>query len=107
MFAGGHDLALDLVTGDDLVLLRQELHRKVHAVEFAPRHRQVTALFGTTGQQHGVEFGVQLLGRQRGPGVVGDPGVGRHRPDQHAAAEDHALGLHLRDAAVDVRSSPS
>jgi hypothetical protein len=36
-------------------------------------------------------------------GVVGDLAVGGPGAHQHAGAEDHALGLHLLDAAVDVR----
>jgi hypothetical protein len=58
-----HDLALELVAGHDLVLLRQELHREVHAVELAARHRQVAALLGAAGQQHGVETSLQLRRR--------------------------------------------
>jgi hypothetical protein len=41
VLAVGAQLALELVAGVDLVLLRQELHREVHAVELAARHRQV------------------------------------------------------------------
>ena len=47
---------LELVAGVDLVLLRQELHREVHAVELAPGHRQVAALLRAAGQQHRVEL---------------------------------------------------
>jgi hypothetical protein len=62
VLAVGAQLALELVAGVDLVLLRQELHREVHAVQLAAGHRQVAALLGAAGQQHGVELGLQLSG---------------------------------------------
>ncbi len=53
-----------------LVLLRQELHREMNAVEVAAGHRQVARLLCAAGQQHGIEFFLQLLGRDGflGPG---------------------------------------
>ena len=47
---------LDLVAGVDLVLLRQELHREVDAVEIAARHRQVARALGAAGEHDGVEL---------------------------------------------------
>ncbi|OIQ88657.1 hypothetical protein GALL_294800 [mine drainage metagenome] len=105
VLAGGHDLALELVAGVDLVLLRQELHGEVDAVEFAPRNRQVARMFGAAGQQHRIELGQQLLGAAALLRPVGDRGAGAvlgHLAHQHAGGEAHAFGLHLRDAAVDV-----
>jgi hypothetical protein len=87
-----------------LVLLRQELHREMDAVEVAAGHRQVARLLGAAGQQHGVEVLLQLLGRDGFLGPVGDLGaLGQSfAADHHAGAEGDALGLHLLDAAVDV-----
>ena len=103
VLAGSRDLALDLVTGHHLVLLRQELHREVHAVELASRRRQVAAGLGAAGQQHGVELRLQLLCRDRFLGVVGDQAAFGQRAHQHAGAKRHALGAHLLDATIDVR----
>ena len=44
------------VARDDLVLLRQELHREMHAGELAAGHRQVARLLGAAGQHDGVEL---------------------------------------------------
>jgi hypothetical protein len=55
MLAVGPQLALELVACIDLVLLRQELHRKVDAVQITARHRQVARLLGAACQQHGVK----------------------------------------------------
>ncbi len=63
VLAIGAQLALELAAGVHLVLLRQELHREMDAVEVAARHRQVARLLGATGQQHGVEVLLELLGR--------------------------------------------
>src|SRR5690606_16243571 len=101
--AGREDLAGHLVDGDPLVLLGQELHREVHAVELAPRHGQVAGLLRPAGQHHRVEVLAQLLGRDplAGPVVHGaEVVVGR---DQHTGTELDALGAHLLHAAIDVR----
>ena len=46
MLAGCGQLVLDLVAGIDLVLLRQEFHREMDAVELAPGDRQVARMLG-------------------------------------------------------------
>ena len=74
---------------DAAVLLRQVIHGEVDALELAAGHRQVAALFGAAGEHHGVVFADELLG------IDIDA-------DMRAIMEDHALALHLRDAAVDV-----
>ena len=68
---------------------RQELHRLVHAVQFAARDRQIARCRRTAGEHHGVELGPQLLG--------GDVDA-----DVDAALELGALGGHLVETAVDV-----
>jgi hypothetical protein len=50
VLAGGGDLLFELVAGVDLVLLRQELHREMDAIELAARHRQVARLLGPAAQ---------------------------------------------------------
>ena len=64
------------------------------ALELAAGHRQVARLLGAAGQHHGIVVGEQLVGRD----IDADMG---------AVMEDDAFGLHLRDAALDVDSSPS
>ncbi len=61
MFAGGNNLALHLVSRDELVLRGQKVHRKVHTVQLTTRHRQITRLLGATGQNHRIKIGHQLL----------------------------------------------
>ena len=73
---------------DAAVLLRQEIHREVDALEVAARDRQVARRFGAAGQRHRVVVLEQLLGRQIDA-------------DMRAVVEGHALGLHLLDADVD------
>ena len=88
MLAGGHDLVRHGIAGDDLVLLRQELHREVHAGEVAARHVEVARRFGAAGQHDRVELVQQLLRRD----VAADM---RIRP------ELDAFERHLRHAPVD------
>ncbi len=105
MLARGCDLVFQLVSGVDLVLQRQKLHGEVNAIEFAPRHRQIAGKLGAAGQQHRVEVGLQLSGSEGLLGPVGHSGAGAvlgQFGHQHAGAEGHALGLHLRNATVDV-----
>ena len=102
VLAGGHDLAIDPVARVDAVLLGQELHREVDALQFAAGHRQVARLLGTAREDHGVELGLQLLGRDGLARQVGHARGGRGLAHEHAGAEDHAFGLHLLDATVDV-----
>jgi hypothetical protein len=48
---------------DAPVLLRQEIHGEVNALELAAGHRQVARLFGAAGEHHGVIVLEQLVGR--------------------------------------------
>ena len=75
--------------GHTAVLLRQELHGEMDALELAAGHRQVVRLFGAAGEHDGVMLGDELVDRK----VDADIG---------AVMEDDAFGLHLHDAAVDV-----
>ena len=82
------DVAERLVA-DAAVLLRQELHREVDAVELAAGDRQVARLLGAARQHHRV--------------VLCHDVVDRHLvADMDVVVEGHALGFHLRDAPVDV-----
>ena len=76
------------VAGVALVLLRQEIHREMDAVELAARHFEVARQLGAAGQRHRVESAEQRVHRD----IDADLDLG---------AEGDALGLHLRDAAVD------
>ena len=78
--------------GDPPILLRQEIHRKMDAVEVAPWNGQIAAGFGAARQRHGVILGEQLARIDRALGSAAD---------MDAVMERHALGLHLRHAAVD------
>ena len=79
---------------DAAVLLRQELHREVDAVELAAGDRQVARSLGAARQHHRV--------------VLRDDVVDRHLvADMDVVVEGHALGFHLGDTPVDVVSSPS
>ena len=86
--AGGQDLIRHLVAFAAAVLLRQELHREVDAVQLAAGDVQVARLLGAAGQQDGVELLAQILHRD----VAAHVGTG---------LETHSLGAHLLDAAVD------
>lgn len=96
----GSQLALDLVARVHAVLLGQELHREVDAIEVAAGHGQVARLLGATGQQHGVKLFLQLFWRDGFLGQVGDLGALAQRvlggAHHHTGAEDHPLGLHLQ-----------
>ncbi len=76
------------VAGNALVLLRQEVHRKMYAVQIAARDRQIPRLLGSAGQGDRVEGLQQFLCADIGTDVAGGP-------------EGNAFGLHLLDAAVD------
>ncbi len=78
------------------VLLRQERHGVVDAVEAAPGRlgEEVERLLGAAGQQHGVVRRLEL-------------GGGDVLADVHAAVEDDAFRLHLLHAPLDRGASPS
>ena len=96
MLAAGEDrLAVVLrLAADAPVLLRQEVHGEMDALELAARDRQVARLLGAAREHDRVVVGEQLLGRQ----VDADMG---------AVMEGHAFAFHLRDAEVDDAPSPS
>ena len=77
VLAIGPQLALQLVARVDFVLLGQELHGEVHAFELAARDGQVAGILSATGEQDGIEVGLQLRRAERDLGVVGDLGLGR------------------------------
>ena len=77
------------LAADAAVLLRQEFHREMNAVEFAAGDRQVARLFGAAGQHHRVVILDDVFDR-------------RVDADMRVVMERHAFRLHLRDAAVDV-----
>ncbi len=96
MLAVGEDrrAVAGFLAGHAAVLLRQEIHGEMDALELAAGHRQVARLFGAAGEHDGV--------------VVLEQFVGRHvDADMGAVMEHDAFRLHLRDAAVDVNASPS
>jgi hypothetical protein len=91
MLALGED-RLDVVqrlAADAAVLLRQEIHGEVDAVEVAAGDRQVARLLGAAGSTTASYLRDQIVDRSR-------------HADMDAAVEGDALGLHLLDAAVDV-----
>ena len=78
------------VAGVALVLLRQELHREMNAVELASGHRKIARLLGPAGEHQKVIVVEQAVDRDR-------------HSDFHVRAENDALDFHLFDAAVDDR----
>ena len=81
------DVALRLA-GDAAVLLRQEVHGEMDAVEIAAGHGEIARLLGAAGEQHGVIVALELLD-------------GEIAADVDVAMEGDAFGLHLLDAALD------
>src|SRR5690606_14289193 len=100
MLALGQCLVGQAVAGHGLVLLAQEVHGEIHALEFAAGYRQVARGFRAAAHDHGVELGQQGIGRAHrqaiGHGVRRVADIGRGQ-------ELHALGFHLGNAAVDKR----
>ncbi len=74
--------------GDAGVLLGEEIHGEVDAVQFAPRHRQIAGLLGAAGEDHRIAFAEQ-------------PGDRDARPHMAVRAELHPFRLHLRHPLVD------
>ena len=85
---GCKELSVDPIAGVHLVLLGQEVHGEVDALELAARHRQVARLGRAARQDYRIELPLQLLPRDVDAGVHGRP-------------ERHPLGGHLLHAAVD------
>src|SRR5262245_50763499 len=85
---GGEELSLDPIARDRLVLLRQELHREVDALQVAARDGQV-ARTGGAGREHDrIEVAPQVV-------------AGHVDADVHTRPEGDALGRHLLHATVD------
>src|SRR5690606_27180863 len=80
---------VEWLVADAAVLLGQEIHGEMDAVELAAGDGQVARAFGAAGEGHGVVVG--------GKGVDGDVAA-----DMHAIVEGDALGLELGDAAVEM-----
>jgi hypothetical protein len=90
MFAGCLDLCRNRVAGHDSVLLRQEFHREMNAVEVASRDRKIARRFRTTRHHDRVVLREEVLGGN----IVADFDV---------RAEQDAFDQHLRHPAVDRR----
>ena len=88
----------DRLAGVAAVLLRQEIHREMHAGELAAGDRQIARRFGAAGQRDGVILFQQLLRIDRAGGRAADRGI---------VVEDDAFAFHLRHPAVDQAASPS
>ena len=86
---GDRNRRIDLVTEVTLVLLGQEFHREVDAVELASRNGQVAGLGCSHGEADRVELRAHLVGVDVEPYVA----IGH---------DFDALGLHLFDTALDV-----
>ena len=84
----GADLPGDAVARDHLVLLRQEFHREVDALQLAAGNGRSRGLVAPPRQDDRVELLAQIR--------RGDVDA-----DVHARPERHPLGLHLLHAAVD------
>jgi len=90
VLAGSQNLIADQVPLVDFVLLRQEFHGEVNALEFAAGNRQVAGGRGAAGEQQRVIIAAQLFDRD----IDADVGIG---------AELDPLGPHLVDAPPDAR----
>ena len=102
VFAVRAQLALELVSGVDLVLLRQEFHGEMDAVELAAWHGQVAGLLGAARQHDRVKILLQLRGRHCFFGPVGHFGRFGQFAHHHAGTEFDAFFFHLGHAQVDV-----
>jgi hypothetical protein len=92
MLAVGEDRLVgpDWLAGHAPILLRQEVHREVHAREVAAGNRQVARRLGAAGKRDGVILRVDKV---RSAHRYADMGV---------VVEDDAFGRHLLDAPVDM-----
>jgi hypothetical protein len=86
--AGGEDLVRDGVALVAAVLLREELHRVMDALELAAGDLEIARVLGAAGEKDGVEIAPQ----------VGDGDV---HADVGVDLELHSFGAHLLEAAVD------
>ena len=105
MFSRCEDLPSDHIAGIAPILLRQEIHCKVHPRQVAPRNRQIAGLLRPTRQHHRVEGLQQLRGRPMRLGEVWDrcvPLIGRLITHQYSGHKRHALGLHLLHPTIDL-----
>src|SRR5205085_4003263 len=91
MLVAGKDIAnaAERLAGDAAVLLRQEIHREMDAVEIAAGDREIAAGFGAASQRDRVILFEQLVRIDAATGA-----------DEGAVMEGDAFALHLGDAAV-------
>ena len=66
VLAGGEDRlgVVGRFAADPPVLLRQEIHGEMDALELAAGHRQIARLLGAAGEHDGIVVGEQLVGRR-------------------------------------------
>ena len=96
------DLALQTVACVDLVLLGQEFHGEMNALQVPTFNGEVAGYFRASAQQHSVVLFDQVLGLHVFFGPVGDFAALRPISNQDSGFEDHAFGFHLLHAAIDV-----
>ena len=90
MLVGGEDRrdALLRLVADPPILLRQEIHGELHALEVAAGNRQVARVFSAAGEHDRIVVAQQVFRREIDA-------------DMRAIMERYALRLHLIDAAID------
>ena len=92
MLARGENriVGLDRFVADAAILLRQEIHRVMDAMQVAARNRQIARFLGAARQDHGIMSGDQ---------------IGRLHvdPDIDVAMKLDAFGLHLAETPIDQR----
>src|SRR5579862_5504015 len=101
------ELRVHAITGVHLVLLRQELHREVDALQVAARHREITRLRRAAGEDDRVELAPELVALHVDADVDGGPeghALGRHL--LHAAVDEPLLHLEVRDAVAEEAADP-
>ena len=83
------------------ILLRQEFHRKVNALQLASRYRQIARLFRSARQQDRVILVLQILHRQALPhvGFGHEPNAFRRQLLQ-APIQNTFVELEIRDAVA-------
>jgi hypothetical protein len=95
------DFRIDAVTGHAPVLLWQEVHGEMHAIEFSPWHFQVARLFRPAGQCHGIEVFQQLADRRGDTDVcIGVKGDTFRSHLLHAPVDDVLFHLEIRNAVA-------
>src|SRR6185503_16712501 len=103
VLAARRELGHVAVTRHALVLQREEFHREVHAVQLAPRDRQVAGLLGSARQYNSIKFLLEVIRRHALPRIADDRLARRLVADEDAGAELDALGAQLLQTPVDHR----